>query len=155
MRFLNNTYKSSSIEQTQAEEYIFKKVEQKLKIKLDRNKKIFLADNSYMYIQPDFISEKELIVGEIFAHIGKPKKAQDNKISNDILKMLLLEKVTGNNYRKVIVVCDKEEEKKLRGLSVLAESIRQFDIEVIRIEIDDKLKEELLNAQRRQKMINA
>ena len=69
--------------------------------------------------------------------------------------MLLLEKVTGNNYRKVIVVCDKEEEKKLRGLSVLAESIRQFDIEVIRIEIDDKLKEELLNAQRRQKMINA
>lgn len=152
---MNNTYKSSSIEQTQAEEYIFKKVEQKLKIKLDRNKKIFLADNSYMYIQPDFISEKELIVGEIFAHIGKPKKAQDNKISNDILKMLLLEKVTGNNYRKVIVVCDKEEEKKLRGLSVLAESIRQFDIEVIRIEIDDKLKEELLNAQRRQKMINA
>ena len=63
MRFLNNTYKSSSIEQTQAEEYIFKKVEQKLKINLDRNKKIFLADNSYTYIQPDFISEKELIVG--------------------------------------------------------------------------------------------
>lgn len=155
MRFLNNTYKSSSIEQTQAEEYIFKKVEQKLKINLDRNKKIFLADNSYTYIQPDFISEKELIVGEIFAHIGKPKKAQDNKISNDILKMLLLEKVTGNTYRKVIVVCDDEEEKKLKGLSVLAESIRQFDIEVIRIEIDDKLKEKLLNAQRRQKMINA
>lgn len=155
MRFLNNTYKSSSIEQTQAEEYIFKKVEQKLKINLDRNKKIFLADNSYTYIQPDFISEKELIVGEIFAHIGKPKKAQDNKISNDILKMLLLEKVTSNNYRKVIVVCDDEEEKKLKGLSVLAESIRQFDIEVIRIEIDDKLKEKLLKAQRRQKMINA
>lgn len=151
---MSNTYKSSSTEQMQAEEYIFKKVEEKLQISLDRNKKIFLADNSYTYMQPDFISEKELIVGEIFAHIGKPKKAQDNKISNDILKMLLLERVTGNNYRKVIVVCDKEEEKKLKGLSVLAESIRQFDIEVIRIEIDEALQEKICNAQKRQKMIN-
>lgn len=151
---MSNTYKSSSTEQMQAEEYIFKKVEEKLQISLDRNKKIFLADNSYTYMQPDFISEKELIVGEIFAHIGKPKKAQDNKISNDILKMLLLERVTGNNYRKVIVVCDKEEEKKLKGLSVLAESIRQFDIEVIRIEIDEAMKEKICNAQKRQKMIN-
>ena len=152
---MDNTYKSSSLEQQEAENQIFQMVEELLGVKLENNKKIFLADNAFTYIQPDFYSESELIVGEIFAHIGKPKKAQDNKIANDVLKMLLLEKITGKKFRKIIVVCDEEEQKKLQGLSALAESIRQFGIEIIRIEIDDELRDKILNAQKRQKMINA
>ena len=50
--------------------------------------------------------------------------------------MLLLEKITGKQYRKIIVVCDLEEKKKLEGKSVLAESIRQFGIEILCVEID-------------------
>ena len=69
--------------------------------------------------------------------------------------MLLLEKVTGKQYRKIIVVCDETEMKKLKGLSALAESIRQFNVEVLYVKIDESLKEKLLDAQRRQKMINA
>ena len=114
-----------------------------------------MADNAYTYIQPDFYSETELIIGEIFVHIGKPRKAQDNKISNDILKMLTLEKITGKKYKKIIVVCDEAEHKKLTGLSVLAESIRQFDIEIMYVEIEEELREKIINAQSRQKMINA
>lgn len=94
-------------------------------------------------------------MGEIFAHIGKPKKAQDNKIANDILKMLLLEKVYNKRYRKIIVICDENEEKKLQGMSALAESIRQFEIEIIRIDIPENIKNNILDAQNRQKMINA
>ena len=152
---MNNTYKSSSLEQQETEKHIFLMVEELLGVKLENNKKIFLADNSFTYIQPDFYSETELIIGEIFAHIGKPKKAQDNKIANDILKMLLLEKITGKHFRKIIVVCDEEEQKKLQGLSALAESIRQFGIEVMKIEIGDDLRNMILDAQKRQKMINA
>lgn len=152
---MDNTHKSSSLEQQEAGNQIFLMVKELLGVKLENNKKIFLADNEFTYIQPDFYSESELIVGEIFAHIGKPKKAQDNKIANDILKMLLLEKVTGKQYRKIIVVCDDEEQKKLQGLSALAESIRQFGVEIIKIEIDDYLRSMILNAQKRQKMINA
>ena len=152
---MDNTYKSSSLEQQETEKHIFLMVEELLGVKLENNKKIFLADNSFTYIQPDFYSETELIIGEIFAHIGKPKKAQDNKIANDILKMLLLEKITGKYFRKIIVVCDEEEQKKLQGLSALAESIRQFGIEIMKIEIDDDLRNMILNAQKRQKMINA
>lgn len=77
---------------------------------------------------------------------------QDNKIANDILKMLLLERVTGNQYRKLIVVCDDAEEKKLKGLSALAESIRQFGIEIIRIELDEDTRLNILEAQKRQVM---
>ena len=151
---MGNSYKSASLEQMQAEETMFPIIERMLNARLEKNRKIYLADNAYTYIQPDFYSESDLIIGEIFAHIGKPKKAQDNKISNDILKMLLLEKVSGKNYRKIIAVCDETEMKKLKGLSALAESIRQFHIEVLYVRIDESLKNKLLDAQCRQKMVN-
>lgn len=152
---MSDTVKSSSIEQMQAEDIIFALTENILGAKLEKNKKIYLADNAFTYIQPDFYSEERLIIGEIFAHIGKPKKAQDNKIANDILKMLLLEKITGQQYRKIIVVCDAAEKKKLEGLSALAESIRQFGIEILMVDIDADLRTRLLEAQDRQKMTNA
>lgn len=139
----------------QAEKVLFDKVEDLLKVNLEKNKKIFLADNAFTYIQPDFYSEKAQVIGEIFAHIGKPKKAQDNKITNDILKMLLLEKKTNKQYRKIIVVCDEEEQKKFKGLSALAESIRQFDVEIMYIELDDNTRKQIIEAQKLQRMTNA
>ena len=95
--------KSSSIEQVLAEEKIFTLVEKSLNVSLEKNPKLYLSSNEYTYIQPDFYSAEHCIVGEIFAHIGKPKKAQDNKIANDILKMLLLEKITGKQYKKSLL----------------------------------------------------
>ena len=150
-----DTNKSNSQEQQYAGHVIFKKIEKLLGIELSENPKVYLADNPYTYMEPDFYSKDAGIIGEIFAHIGKPKKAQDNKIANDILKMLLLEKTEGKKYRKIIVVCDEAQENKLKGLSALAESIRQFEIEIIRVEIPEQLKAQILNAQSRQRMINA
>lgn len=138
----------------QAEEIICRKVEELLNIRFERNKQIYLADNAFTYMQPDFYSAEHFIVGEIFAHIGKPKKAQDNKIANDILKMLLLDKVTGKHHRKIIVVCDTSEKKKLEGKSVLAESIRQFNIEIMYVEIDAETQKQIVAAQELQKMTN-
>ena len=152
---MGNNYKSSSLEQQDAEKVIFEQVEQLLNVKLEPNCKIYFAGNAFTYIQPDFYSETECVVGEIFAHIGKPKKAQDNKIANDILKMLLLDNVKGKTFRKILVVCDKAELKKLTGLSVLAESIRRFGVEVMYVEIDENLRNRLLGAQTRQKMVNS
>ena len=152
---MGEKHKSSSEEQMIAEQYIFKAIEKQLQINLEHDRKIYLADNPFTYIQPDFYSEDYCIVGEIFSHIGKPKKAQNNKIANDILKMLLLEKVTGKKYRKIIAVCDEIEWKKLNGKSVLAETIRQFGIEIINIEIEDEMRNTILEAQKRQTMVNA
>lgn len=152
---MGETHKSSSIEQMQAEDIVFEHVQSMIQEKLERNKKIYLKDNAFTYIQPDFYSKEADIVGEIFVHIGKPKKAQDNKIANDILKMLLLDKIHGKTYRKMLIVCDKEEEKKLKGLSALAESIRQFNVEVKYVDLDENTRKRVLAAQQRQKMINA
>ena len=144
--------KSSSIEQQMAEQIIFQKVNDWLGVELVENAKIFVGNT---FMQPDFYSKADGIIGEIYAHIGKPKKAQDNKIANDILKMLLLEKIEGKIYRKINVVCDEDEIKKLKGTSVLAKCIRQFDIEVKMIEIETDLRDTLIEAQKRQRMVNA
>ena len=151
---MDNLHKSSSHIQAKAEEVIFSQIEKLFNIRFEKNKKLYLADNAFTYMQPDFYSEEQLIVGEIFAHIGKPKKAQDNKVANDILKMLLLEKITGKQYRKIVVLCDTTEKKKLEGKSVLAESIRQFGIEILYIEIDTNMKQQIMDAQELQKMTN-
>lgn len=149
---MENREKSNSIEQQMAEQIIFEKVKQWLNTDLKENPKIFTGKT---YMQPDFYSREDGIIGEIFAHIGKPKKGQDNKIANDILKMLLLEKLEKRTYRKIIVVCDEEELKKLKGASILAECIRQFDVEVQLITIEKDLRTILVEAQKRQRMINA
>lgn len=121
--------KSSSLEQQRAEDEIFCMVE-------------------------DWLGCKYSIIGEIFAHIGGNKRGQSTKIANDILKMLLLEKDRCKSFRKIIVVCDEQEERTLSGKSALAESIRQFGIELKRVEIADELRETILSAQNRQVMIN-
>lgn len=65
--------------------------------------------------------------------------------------MLLLEKVTGKSHRKIIVVCDQAEKKKLEGQSVLAESIRQFGVEVMLIEIDSEMQQQIFSGTRTSK----
>ena len=46
------------------------------------------------------------------------------------------------------------ERKKLQGQSVLAESIRQFGIEVMCIEIEDYMRNQIMEAREKQKMTN-
>ena len=97
-----------------------------------------MNNNDKVHIEPDFYSEEHSIIGEIFAHIGGNKRGQSTKIANDILKMLLIEKDRCKSYRKIIVVCDEQEERTLSGKSALAESIRQFGIELKRVEISNE-----------------
>ena len=52
----------------QAEERLFDLVERELDAKFEKNPKLFLSDNAFTYIQPDFYSHKERIIGEIFSH---------------------------------------------------------------------------------------
>ena len=151
---MNDSYKSSSTVQVKAEEEIIALAEKELKIVLEKQKKLCVNNDKCTFIHPDFYSEEPNVIGEVFAHIGKLKKAQSNKIANDILKMLTYEESTGKKYRKIIVVCDEVVKTELEGKSVLSESIRLFNIEVLLVDIDASLRQEILNAQTRQKMTN-
>lgn len=106
-----------------------------------------------VYICPDFYSEENRIIGEIHAHIGRLKGAQSDKIASDVLKMLLLEKEQGIEYKKYIAVCDQDEYKQLSGKSALAESIRVFGIELLFISIPEKDYERLQESIRKQNLL--
>ena len=151
---MESMHKSNSLEQVNAEMCVFSVVEKRLGISLEKNKVIYLGNNPYTYIQPDFYSDEHQVIGEIFVHIGKPKKAQNNKIANDILKMLLFEEKMHRTFRKVIVVCDQQEYMHLQGMSVLAECIRQFNVELMYVELDEETRRSVLLAQKRQVMVN-
>ena len=146
--------KSRSDEQREAEEYLVDELEKKLGYPLKRNHDLSVPDTDGAYICPDFYSKEHHVMGEVFAHIGKPKKTQDNKIANDILKMLLYDEKTGIKHTKILVVCDEAEARKLKGKSALAASIQTFGIEVVRIDLCDVLREKVLAAQSRQRMVN-
>lgn len=149
-----DTYKSSSIEQQNAEVYVASMVERWLGCQMEKNAKVLLS--SGVHIEPDLYSKDERIICEIFVHIGTLKSGQKNKVSRDILKMLLLEKTTGFQYRKIIVVADDKVENCLKhGKSFIAESIRKFGIEVKKIDLSDEVRMSVSNAQVRQKMINS
>lgn len=147
-----DTSKSKSDEQQKAEIIIGDRVEEYLACPLKRNERVVLTEG--VHIVPDLYSEQDRIVGEIFAHIGSLKVGQQHKISQDILKMLLLEKTKGIKYRKMLVIVDDKIEEYLKGKSFIAESIRQFGIEIKKIDLLDETYESVLNAQRRQVMVN-
>lgn len=147
-----DTSKSKSDEQQKAEISIGNCVEKELSCSLKRNERVVLTEG--VHIVPDLYSEQDRIVGEIFTHIGSLKVGQQHKISQDILKMLLLEKIKGVKYRKMIIVVDEKIEEYLKGKSFIAESIRQFGIEIKKIDLLDETYEAVLNAQRRQVMVN-
>ena len=62
------------------------------------SKKILVEDTLF---QSDGYSEDPPIICEIYSRIGKMKVAQHNKITKDILKMLLIEKMKGHQFRKI------------------------------------------------------
>ena len=147
-----DTSKSKSDEQQKAEIIIGDRVEEYLACPLKRNERVVLAEG--VHIVPDLYSEQDRIVGEIFAHIGSLKVGQQHKISQDILKMLLLEKIKGAKYRKMIIIVDEKIEEYLKGKSFIAESIRQFGMEIKKIDLSDENYEKIMNAQKRQVMVN-
>ena len=147
-----DTSKSKSDEQQKAEIIIGDRVEEYVACPLKRSERVVLTGG--VHIVPDLYSEKDRIVGEIFAHIGSLKVGQQHKISQDILKMLLLEKTKGVKYRKMIIIVDEKIEEYLKGKSFIAESIRQFGIEIKKIDLSAEEYEKIINAQKRQVMVN-
>lgn len=57
-------------------------------------------------------------------------------------------------WKIMIVIVDDTIEEYLKGKSFIAESIRQFGIEIKKIDLPDENHEKIVNAQKRQIMVN-
>ena len=141
---------SSSEYQRKLEDRLFMETQRRLGIELESNPNLLVQSDPTVSIVPDFYSKEHCIIGEIHAHAGKLKGGQPDKIAADILKMLLHDKIMGCTFQKYIVVCSKEEYQQLTGTSALAEAIRQFDIRVLLIPLEEKEYEELQTVMKKQ-----
>ena len=96
---------------------IEKKLLERLKSKLElnaadlKNNPTLSLSNEKATIEPDFYSEERRMIGEVHSHLGKLKAAQKHKISNDILKMLLFEKIRNGTFKKSLLYAMKRNSK--------------------------------------------
>lgn len=106
-------------------------------------------------IQIDGLNEKRRVACEAFARLGELKAGQKRKLGSDILKLLMLERVKGGEWRKILVVAGEETAAWLSGSSWQARAVREFSIEVFRVPLERALATALRNRQEDQVMMNA
>ena len=140
--------KSRSDIQQDIEKNCVEEVEKLLGISNLHNDRLlhFKSPYSHTVIKPDIYSEKDKIIGEVHVHIGNLKTAQVDKIASDVLKILSFEKNQGEQLRKIIVVCDEEEEQHLKGKAFIASAIDMYGIEIVRVQLDSVTKNDLKKA---------
>lgn len=138
---------SDSTEQVHAQKEILLLINQEYNLNLT-SKKILIDDTLF---QVDGYSEEPPVLCEIYSRIGKMKVAQHNKIAKDILKMLLIEKMKGQQFRKIIAFADEEAAQPfISGESWYSKLKDNFNIEIVIVQIPDELRNNLIQAQKRQ-----
>ena len=105
-------------------------------------------------VKPDAIDPINKVIVEVYAHVGKVKGAQYHKIKGDILKLALIEKRLGTGWRKIICFASNEAAKYIRGKSWVAEAAKEFGVEVYVVELPEEQKNNIISAQKRQRMVN-
>jgi hypothetical protein len=91
------------------------------------------------------------VCAEIWAHQGPAKSAQKDKVLKDMCKLLLAEQKIGRLCRKVIAVSDQEAALHLTtGKTWQREFAEVFDLEIIVVEIDEKSRQQIREAQKKQ-----
>lgn len=66
------------------------------------------------------------------------------------MKMILTEKVLHKEFKKIIAVCDDLVYKQITGLSWKSLAISEFNVEVIKVDIEENLKSKIIDAQKKQ-----
>lgn len=145
---------SNSDVQLGIEKVLIKMFEEKHEITgLENDSFLYFKGNANTKIKPDIYSEERCIIGEVYSHIGKLKPSQMDKISADILKMILFEEDSGKTYDKYYVICDKEVKKCMFGNAVVSNAIRMHKLHVECFDLSEKQTMELKLAMKNQNLI--
>jgi hypothetical protein len=98
-----------------------------------------------------FHKARKPVCVEIWAHQGPAKSAQKDKMLKDMCKLLLAELKLGRLCRKVIAVADQESASHLTtGKTWQREFTEVFDLEIIVVELDEKTRQQIREAQKKQ-----
>jgi hypothetical protein len=117
---------------------------QKKQIKVDNQK----------YLEIDGYSESAHILCEAYAHIGKLKGAQRQKVLTDAIKMLYAEKLLWGDWRKILLFADDNAAKSFESGTWYAMAMEKFGIEIRVVSFNKETRKIVLDAQNRQVMQN-
>jgi hypothetical protein len=144
-------HSSNSDEQQLAEPYMLQALNRRLGINL---KPVHLLLNDGIKVQLDGLDEEHNAVCEIYARVGELKGSQPDKIASDILKMHFYETFKGCSVRKILCFSNEAASRKLTGRSWLAGAAKVLNVEIQIIELTTEIRERVIDAQNRQKMVN-
>ncbi len=143
-RSRSQPHASSSIEQTTAEPIILTALAKRLGLVFG----IAPAELSSLDLD-GFAAGKVPVLVEVFAHVGRCKPGQQRKLSRDMTKLLLAERLMGRPCRKVVAVVDPVvQDQILRAWD--GEFARRFGIEFVVVFVPENMMAALRAAQARQ-----
>lgn len=95
----------SSKQNKHAEEYIVEEIRKEFGIKewCHEYKDLLNVDFDFYYSQDD-----QNIVGEVYCSAGKLSSGSRRKLMNDAAKMVAIEKLSGKNFQKFLILTDNE-----------------------------------------------
>lgn len=105
-------------------------------------------------VQIDGYNAETKIACEIYCRVGRLKGSQSDKIDSDILKLVLVEKELGGQWQKIICFVDDEAARVLGRASWLSVVVADFGVQCRVAPLSDEIKQKILGAQKRQKMVN-
>lgn len=149
-----NKHPSSSDEQQISQQHIIKAVSKEIGLGIEQleKTKIKFIDGSYLEIG-GFHKDPNVLC-EASAHIGKMGGSQPHKVMNDAMKMLFVEKFSNTKFRKILAFADLGAARSFKENSWRSKCLKEYGIEVLVIEIPEEIRNIVIDAQYRQKMVN-
>jgi hypothetical protein len=148
---LNSRHVSDSLEQREVETAVLSLVQLEVGCSLVEET-LPLGDG--VLVKVDGINREHRVLCEVYSHIGRLKGSQPDKLAADMLKLVLVERALGGNWRKLICLADADAAKYVQGKSWLAAAVRQMGFKVVVVKLPSTTRERILEAQRRQVMVN-
>ena len=137
---------SNSEEQQIAGQELINALSLELGIKL-KSHNILLGPCSVLI---DGYSENPAVLCEAWAHIGKPRGSQPDKIMADVIKMLFCEKYLGRKFRKILLFSNEEAKRHFESNNWHSSCLQDFKIELKLISLNEVISIRVSQAQKRQ-----
>ncbi len=102
------------------------------------------------WLEIDGFSEAPRILCEAWAHIGKPKPAQKNKVMADAMKLIFASSLGPAPEKLILVFADEDAASYFRGDSWMAQALKARGIETHVVKLPHDVRERILKAQTRQ-----
>ncbi len=136
-----------SKEQREAEKWLIGALSKKLGVKLAKNRWALPSGTS---IELDGFCESPVVLCETWAHVGRPKSAQKQKVMTDALKLLFVKRLLKGKGRLILLFADHDAAACFQANSWMADCLNELGVEVETIELPSELRSEVVKAQQRQ-----